>query len=100
MRTGTPLSRQHRARKFVLDFTWPTLAQDVANGVVVNPQIDVGRGRLGQGPISSEYNPETRLWRVAFDVIANESESSVDLRASIRKNDVPCTETWTYLWMP
>ena len=100
MRTGTPLSRENRARKFVLDFTWPSLAQDVAGGIAISPKIDVARGRLGQGPISSEYNPETRLWRVAFDVIANESETSVDLRALIRKNDVPCTETWTYLWMP
>ena len=100
MRTGAPLDKQNRTRKFVLDFSWPALAQDVAGGVAVEPQIDVARGRLGKGPISSEYNADTRLWRVAFDVIANDNESSVDLRAFIRKKGSACTETWTYLWMP
>jgi glucans biosynthesis protein len=98
MRTGS--INMPRARKFVLDYTWSTLAQDVASGAKIEPQVTVTRGLIRPLSLSSEYSPDTRTWRIAFDVIANENEPSVDLRALINKNGVTATETWTYLWMP
>lgn len=98
MRTGS--INMPRARKFVLDYSWPTLPQDVSSGATITPQVTVTRGQIRPLSLSSEYSPDTRTWRIAFDVIANDSESSVDLRALIQKNGATVTETWTYLWMP
>ena len=98
MRTGS--INMHRARKFVIDYAWASLAQEVASGVKIEPQVTVTRGKIIPLSLSSEYSPDTRTWRIAFDVIANENEASVDLRALLNKNGVTATETWTYLWMP
>ena len=101
MRTGHVINKpEPRARKFVVDFAWPSLAQDVAANARIEPQVSVTRGQIKPLSLSSEYSPETRTWRIAFDVLAGESDSSVDLRALIQKNGAAATETWTYLWMP
>ena len=87
-----------RARKFVLDFSWPSLTPGEAATARIEPAINVTKGRLG--PVSSQFNPDLHTWRVAFDVMADNSEPTVELRALLRKDNSPCTETWTYLWMP
>jgi len=98
MRTGS--INMNRARKFVLDFSWPSLAQDVSSGAKIEPKVTVDRGQVRPLSLSSEYSPDTRTWRIAFDVMANDSVPGVDLHAQILKNGLPSTETWTYLWMP
>ena len=98
MRTGS--INMNRARKFVLDFAWPTLLQDVSSNVKIEPVVTATHGKLRPLSLSSECSPETRTWHVAFDVLADEGVPAVDLRARILKNGNPCTETWTYLWMP
>lgn len=98
MRTGSIFV--FRARKFVVDYTWPSLPQDVASGAKIEPQVTVTRGKIRPRSLISEYSPDTRTWRIAFDVDANENESSVEMQAQMKKDGVPVTETWTYLWMP
>ena len=87
-----------RARKFVLDFIWPSLVQDLASGMAMEPQVSVERGQVSS--LTSQFNPDEHTWRIVFDVTANDSSPNVELRASVKKNGAPCTETWTYLWMP
>ncbi len=87
-----------RARKFVLDFSWPSLVQGDGQNAGIEPHVTATRGRLGA--ISSQFSPDLQTWRVVFDVTADDSELSVELRALISKDHSPCTETWTYLWMP
>jgi len=96
LRSGLTLN-QSNARKFVLDFVWPTLTRDVA-GVKPEVVVTAGGGRISG--LSDEYNPNDRTWRVAFDVTPEKASAPVELRAVIRKDGAPCTETWTYLWMP
>lgn len=98
MRTGS-INKPH-SRKFVLDFSWPSLPQDVAAKAKIEPQVSVTRGQIRPLSLSSEYSPETRTWRIAFDITADDAATSVDLRALIQKNGTTATETWTYLWMP
>lgn len=96
IRSGLTLD-QSNARKFVLNFTWPSLARDGAAG---KPVVDLGANGGRLSGISDEYNPYDQTWRVAFDVTPEKANQPVELRAVIRKDGVPCTETWTYLWMP
>lgn len=87
-----------RARKFVLDFTWPSLTQDLSSGATLEPLVSADGGQISS--LTSQFNPDEHSWRVVFDVAANESTSTVELRSAIKKNGTPSTETWTYLWMP
>lgn len=95
-RTGL-LPGQPRTKKFVLDFTWPTVARD-AEGGKIEPFVHADRGQI-RG-LSSEFNPYSKTWRVAFNVTADDKAESVELRAAIKTAGQPQTETWTYLWMP
>jgi len=44
-------------------------------------------------------NPETGGWRISFE-LAPEGAKVVELRARIKLDDAPLTETWTYRWTP
>lgn len=96
MRSGHPL-KENGSRKFVLDFTWPALARE-GNSIKPEVLVSADGGKLsGQ---SDEFNPYDRTWRVAFDVTPDKPGQSVEMRALVRKEGVPCTETWSYRWMP
>jgi glucans biosynthesis protein len=95
--TRTGWAGQPRAKKFVLDFTWPTLARDAEAGKVV-PDVIATRGKISG--LSSEFNPHHKTWRLAFDVIAEDKTDAVNVHAALKVADKPQTETWTYLWRP
>jgi glucans biosynthesis protein len=85
-------------RKFVLDFAWPTLAADAATGrldAVVSVQ---GATLLGK-PVQ-QHNSYDRTWRVFFKAAAPAGGQPVELRAFVRREKQPVTETWIYLWNP
>ncbi len=97
MKSGAILGPpQPRARKFVLEFAWPTPPGEGA----VKPEASVGVTGGHLSAKSDEYNAFNRTWRIAFDVYAEDSATAVELRAELRKDGVPCTETWTYHWTP
>jgi len=91
------LPGQARARRFMVDFSWPGLEQQ---GAAFRPEIAVtaSRGRISNQ--RDEYNPYQRTWRLLFDVAADAGADAVELRARLRKGGVACTETWTYCWTP
>ena len=95
--TRTGWAGQPRAKKFVLDFAWPTLARD-AEGGKIEPVIHADHGKISG--LSSEFNPFAKTWRVAFNVAADEKADAVELRATMKVAGQPQTETWTYLWRP
>ena len=86
-----------RTKKFVLDFAWPTVVRD-AEGGKIEPVVHADRGRISG--LSSEFNPFSKTWRLAFNVTPDDKASSVEMRATIKNAGQPQTETWTYLWMP
>ena len=95
--TRTGWGGQPRAKKFVLDFTWPTLARD-AEGGKIEPFVHADHGTING--LSSEFNPYAKTWRLAFNVAAADKAESVELRAALKVAGQPQTETWTYLWRP
>lgn len=84
-------------RKFVLDFAWPTLAADVKEGKL-DAVVGVQGATLSK-PVE-QYNPYDRTWRVFFSATVATAGQPVELRAFVRRDKQPVTETWTYLWNP
>jgi glucans biosynthesis protein len=84
-------------RKFVLDFAWPTLAADAAAGKL-QAEVSV-QGATLSAPVG-QSNPYDRTWRVFFSATAAASGQPVELRAFVRRDKQPVTETWIYLWNP
>ncbi len=84
-------------RKFVIDWQGPVLAglgrQDGVEVVVT----------LSRGTVSNAYcHPvvdQRERWRSLFDVSADGGEP-VDMRAFMRKDGQPLTETWLYQYFP
>lgn len=95
--TRTGGAGQPRAKKFILDFVWPTLARDAAGGKI-EPIVHADHGQI-KG-LSSEFNVYDKTWRLAFDVTADAHATAIELRATLQAAGQPQTETWTYLWMP
>lgn len=97
MRSGSILGPpQPRARKFVLEFAWPSGVGE--REAKPEASVNVGNGHVSA--MSDEYNAMNRTWRVAFDVRAADGAEAVELRAELRRNGTACSETWTYLWTP
>ena len=84
-------------RKFVLDFAWPSVTADAGTGKV-KAEVSVTNAKL-EGPFE-QYNPYDRTWRVFFKASVPSPGKTVELRAFVRRDKQPVTETWTYLWTP
>lgn len=84
-------------RKFVVDFAWPTLGADVEAGKL-NAVVSVQGATLSK-PVE-QYNPYDRTWRVFFSATVAAAGQPVELRAFVRRDNQPVTETWIYLWNP
>ena len=84
-------------RKFVLDFSWPTVAADAGSGKL-SAAVSVQNATLS-GPIE-QYNPFDRTWRVFFKAAVPAAGQTVEVRAFVRRDNQPVTETWIYLWTP
>ena len=67
--------------------------------VDAKPQLEVS---TDQGKLVNQVltpNPETGGWRISFE-LAPQGAKAVELRARIKLDDAPLTETWTYRWTP
>jgi glucans biosynthesis protein len=85
------------ARKFVIDFGWPTVAEDAAGGRL-ETRFRADRGEI-EG-LSAEFNRYEKNWRVAFDLIPAKGADTVEIKGLIARDGIPLTETWTYHWKP
>ncbi len=85
-------------RKFVLDFAWPSLAEDAASNKL-DAVVSVQNATLLTKPVQ-QYNAYDRTWRVFFKAAAARGGQPVDFRAFIRRDSKPVTETWICLWNP
>ena len=47
-----------------------------------------------------QYNSYDHTWRVFFKASVATPGQSVELRAFVRRDNQPVTETWIYLWTP
>jgi glucans biosynthesis protein len=88
---------QPRARRFMLGFKCPGLDQQ-GDAFAPEAVVTALRGRIADR--KDHFNEYRRAWRVLFDVVADEDTDAVELRAHLRKGGAPCTETWTYCWVP
>ena len=84
-------------RKFVLDFAWPSVAADSASNKL-HAVVSVQNAKVSQ-PVE-QYNPYDRTLRVFFKASVAAPGQSVELRAFVRRDNQPVTETWIYLWTP
>ena len=82
-------------RKFVLDFGGDTLA-----GLPTDPPVDAlvsaSSGSLSKPVVQA--NPETKGWRVFFE-LTPAGDAPVDLRAFLRNGDDVLSETWSFQWI-
>ncbi len=85
-------------RKFVLDFVWPTVAEDAATGKL-DVVVGVQNAKLLTRPVQ-QYNAYDRSCRVFFKAAAARGGQPVELRAFVSRDKKPVTETWIYLWNP
>jgi glucans biosynthesis protein len=84
-------------RKFVLDFAWPGVAADAGTDKL-HAAVSVQNAKL-TGPFE-QYNPYDHTWRVFFKASVAAPGQAVELRAFVRRENQPVTETWIYLWNP
>jgi len=83
-------------KKIVIDFAGGPL-EDLKKGDPVQLIVEAGRGA-----IDGDYTLQvvgTRHWRAFFD-IAVDGADPVDIRAFLRYNDKPLTETWLFQFIP
>lgn len=84
-------------RKFVLDFAWPTVAADATTSKLET--VVSAQGAKLSAPVQ-QYNPYDRTWRVFFKASVPSAGQPVELRAFVKRDKQPVTETWIYLWTP
>ncbi len=88
--------RPQDKKKIVIDFAGGPL-EDLKKGDPVQLIVDAARGT-----IDGDYTLQvvgTRHWRAFFD-IAVDGSAPVDIRAFLRYNDRPLTETWLFQFIP
>ena len=88
--------RRTDARKFVIDFDGPALAA-LKDGAKPEPVVETTAGAVEDAIV--EKVPGTKRWRIVFDLYPNETEPS-ELRAYMRTEEGPLTETWLYRFDP
>lgn len=84
-------------RKFVLDFAWPSVVTDVGTDKI-KAVVSAQNAKIA-GPYE-QYNAYDHTWRVFFKASVVTAGQPVELRAFVRRENQPVTETWIYLWNP
>jgi glucans biosynthesis protein len=94
--TRSGSSGQDKNRLFVLDAAGDKLKKLPADA---KPRLETSadKGKLLNTVLMP--NPETGGWRITFE-LAPEGAKAVELRAQIKLEETPLTETWTYRWTP
>ena len=87
---------KEKNRIFVLEAAGDKLKQLPADAKL-QLEVSADHGKLVNQAITQ--NPETGGWRISFE-LAPEGAKVVELRARIKLDDAPLTETWTYRWTP
>lgn len=82
-------------RKFVVDFGGQTLA-GLPPDTPLDAVVTASSGTLSKSVV--QYNPETKGWRLFFE-LTPEGSAPVDLRAYLRKGNDVLTETWSFQWI-
>lgn len=82
-------------RLFVLDLAGDnlkTLKQET-----VHADVSANTGKIKN--VVSRPNPETGGWRLSFNLEPDDAKV-VELRARLRQDETPLSETWVYRWTP
>jgi glucans biosynthesis protein len=82
--------------KFVVEFEGRGLAE-IPYGVMPKVVVTASRGSVSLA--FAEPVPDTRRWRITFDLAA-EGIEPVELRLYMRMKDRPLTETWLFQYHP
>ena len=83
-------------RRFVIDFEdIPNL--DATNEVAILPDLHLTSGEFSELVLIKL--PLENEWRATFKFIPDTESVSV-LTLSLKKNETPITETWSYVWYP
>jgi glucans biosynthesis protein len=82
-------------RKFVIDFVGETLA-GLDPETPVEAVVATTAGQLSKPVVQA--NPETRGWRLFFE-LTPDGETPADLRAFLRHGDDVLSETWGFRWV-
>ena len=82
-------------RKFVIDFAGDTLA-GLPTDTTVDALVSASSGSLTKPIVQA--NPETKGWRVFFE-LTPDGDAPVDLRAFLRNGDDVLSETWSFQWI-
>lgn len=86
---------QSQKRRFVVDFVGPTLA-GLPTDTPVEAVIDASPGTLTKPVV--QPNPETKGWRLFFD-LTPDGDAPVDLRAYLKNGNDVLSETWSFQWV-
>ncbi len=81
-------------RKFVIDFTSPTLR-------LMSPKADVTAEVSAVGKVSNvvvHKNEPSGTWRLSFDLEPEKGKNPTELRAILRSGRDILTESWVYQW--
>jgi len=92
-RMGTSWQKEHRL--VVLDFIGEKLKQLPADAAPT-PEVSAGKTQVANAVV--QPNPETRGWRLSFDVPVG--RDAIELRARLSGEKGPLSETWLYRWTP
>jgi glucans biosynthesis protein len=82
-------------RKFVIDFAGETLA-GLDPETPVEAVVATTAGQLSKPVVQA--NPETRGWRLFFE-LTPDGKTPADLRAFLRHGDDVLSETWGFRWV-
>jgi periplasmic glucans biosynthesis protein len=86
------------ARKFVVDFSGPSLA-DLPVGVKPDPVLSVSRGNIANAFTESFPDGVPGHWRAQFDLVVSGNDP-VEMRLFLRTGDKVLSETWLYQYVP
>lgn len=78
--------------KYVVEFTGAPL-QQLSADTAVEAVVNASRGELSM--VFAEQTPGTRRWRIQFDLTVD-GPDPVELRAFLKLEGKPLTETWLY----
>jgi len=84
-----------KIRKFVIDFTGPTLAA-LDPATALEAVVETTSGTLS--PPIAQFNPDLPGWRLFFE-LTPDGNRPADLRAFLRQGADVMTETWSFRWI-
>ena len=91
-------SKSPEKGQFIVDFAGlPTNAGAAASKLEPRLDVSVTGGRLAGQQLLK--NPFSDGYRVIIDVVREQADD-IELRAVVRQDTRPLTETWSYLWQP